>query len=78
MSMFLQQMAVSGGAVQSQNTWQSSGDSFGDGASSDTSHSLIADIRLEITSILTKVMLKMHYSTRWLMLLVWIKGYLLH
>jgi len=41
--MFLQQMAVSGGAVQSQNTWQSSNENFSGDFSSNTSHSIIAD-----------------------------------
>lgn len=42
-TMFLQQMAVSGGAVQSQNTWQSSNDDFSNDFSSSASHSHIAN-----------------------------------
>ncbi|WP_368913031.1 S-type pyocin domain-containing protein, partial [Providencia stuartii] len=42
-TMFLQQMAVSGGAIQSQNTWQSSNDDFSNDFSSSASHSHIAN-----------------------------------
>lgn len=59
-TIFLQQMAVSGGAVQSQNTWQSSGDSFGDGASSGTPHSLIADSSSTLSAL--SIVVSMGYA----------------
>ncbi|MEX6156189.1 hypothetical protein [Providencia manganoxydans] len=41
--MLFEQMAISGSAVQSQNTWQSSNDDFSNDLSSRTSHSHIAN-----------------------------------